>query len=239
MRIVLISLPESLERRGAAETQFRDAGLTFEFFDGINGKTATQPLFAAIDNEAYLLNAGRLPSVGEIGCFASHRAVWEYCIALNEPLIILEDDAKLLDNFAAAVAAVSELIERFGFIRLQHIRNAPRVKVAEQDGLTLYYCRKYPHGAVGYAVNPQAAEKLLASSHTLVAPTDKYIKNFWEHGQPLHCLLPASITPSILNEDSTIAGREKAATSVTLLIKRILFKSRGAIQRLRFNQHQH
>jgi glycosyl transferase family 25 len=218
--------------------QFGELGMLFEFFDGINGETATQALLHAIDEEAYLLNTGRLPSTGEIGCFASHRAVWEYCVTLNEPLIILEDDAMLLDNFPAAVNAVSALIERFGFIRLQHIRESPRVKVAEHNGLTLWYCKKYPHGAVAYAVSPEAAKKLLAGSRTVRAPTDKYIKNFWEHGQALYCLLTESVSPGVLNNDSTIAGRDAARTSLALRSKRALFKVNAAIQRALFNWRQ-
>jgi glycosyl transferase, family 25 len=237
MRIVLISLPESVDRRRAAEAQFRDADLAFEFYAGINGETANQPLFAAIDNEAYLLNAGRLPSAGEIGCFASHRAVWEYCIRINEPLIILEDDVRLLDNFPAAVTAVSEFIEGCGFIRLQSLRNEPRNLVANSGSFKLYYCKKYPLGAAGYAISPAAARKLLASSTTLSAPADKYIKSVWEHDQPLYCLLPESIDLNEFSSGSTIAGRVRPKAGLMLRINRAIFKLSCAIRRARFNRH--
>jgi len=236
MRIVLISLPDSTERRDAARKQFGDTGLEFEFFDGINGRTATTPLFDSIDEASYLLNAGRLPSKGEIGCHASHRAVWKYCIDLDEPVIILEDDAKLESNFAAAAKQVETLISDYGFIRLQHLRHHPKKKVCNAGDFELFYCEKYPHGAVGYAVNPAAAKALYEHSSTLTAPADKFIKNFWQHGQPMYCLLPESITPGILNEESTIEGRDKPPSSLALRLKRIGFKLGSAIKRAAFNR---
>ncbi len=239
MRIVLISLPDSHERRAAATAQFAEAGLPFEFFDGINGSTATTPLFDAIDENLYLLNSGRLPSPGEIGCHASHRAVWEYCVELDEPVIVLEDDAKLEASFFAATNEISKLIDTYGFIRLQHLRDAPKVRVTEAGDFDLYYCKKYPHGAVGYAINPATAKAFVRHSKILTAPADKFIKDFWIHGQPMYCLLPESITPGILNEDSTISGRGKPRNSLSLQIKRVIFKLSSAIRRLLFNlKHQ-
>lgn len=235
----MISLPDSIERGAAATEQFAKAGLEFEFFDGINGSTATDPLFEEIDHHQYLLNAGRPPSAGEIGCHASHRAVWQYCLELNEPLIVLEDDAKLGTNFSAAVNAADELIGEFNFIRLQPLRDAPKVKVCDSGIFTLYYCKKYPHGAVGYAINPAAASALVAHSRILTAPADKFIKNFWQHGQAMYCLLPDSITPGLLNEDSTIAGREKPKARLGLSLQRSLFKIHCAFRRALFNwRHQ-
>ena len=36
---------------------------------------------------------------GEVGCFLSHWYAWRYCVELNEPLLILEDDAVVTDRF--------------------------------------------------------------------------------------------------------------------------------------------
>jgi glycosyl transferase family 25 len=239
MRIVLISLPGSIERRAAAIEQFATAGLEFEFFDGINGSTAKDPLFEEVDHHQYLLNAGRPPSAGEIGCHASHRAVWQYCVELNEPLIVLEDDAKIEANFTAAVNAADELISEFNFIRLEPLGDAPKVKVCGSGIFTLYYCKKYPHDATGYAINPTAARALVTHSRVLTAPADKFIKNFWQHGQALYCLLPDSITPGALSEDSNIEGREKPKARLGLSLQRSLYKISSVFRRAAFNwRHQ-
>lgn len=42
---------------------------------------------------------GRELSDGEKACFASHHKLWQECIKLDEPIIILEDDVEFSDEF--------------------------------------------------------------------------------------------------------------------------------------------
>ena len=37
---------------------------------------------------------------GEVGCFLSHWKAWKQCIKLNEPILVLEDDAIVTENFS-------------------------------------------------------------------------------------------------------------------------------------------
>ncbi len=239
MRVVVISLPASNERRTAISSQFADAELDCEFLDGIDGNTAGSALFESIDTDAYLLNTGRGPSNGEIGCFASHKAAWQRCVDINEPIVVLEDDATLLDNFPQALKTAGLLINDFGFIRLQHLRNYAKAPVKEAGGFTLYYCEKYAHGAVGYAISPAAANHLLRNSYSLTAPVDKFLQNFWQHELPLYCLLPESVEPGPLNAASTIAGRDKPGIDVWLGLRRIVHKMWRSVRTKWFNlQHQ-
>ena len=46
-----------------------------------------------------------------IGCFLSHRACWQLCVARQTPLLIFEDDAVVDPSFAANLgAALAELM---------------------------------------------------------------------------------------------------------------------------------
>lgn len=42
---------------------------------------------------------GRELSDGEKACFASHYRLWQECVKLNEPIMILEDDVEFSDEF--------------------------------------------------------------------------------------------------------------------------------------------
>jgi len=235
MRIVLISLPDSTERREEATRQFNAAGLEFEFFDGIDGRKPGPPLFESVDLDAYAIQTGRAPRPGEIGCMASHRAVWQYCVDLNEPLIILEDDSFLEAGFPDAVKLVERWIGQYGFIRLQDLRDEPYKVVEQENDFRLVYCYKFPHGAVGYALNPDVARAFVAQTETLTAPSDKFIKNFWQHGQPLYCLLPGTIRPGELNDISTIGGRDKVTVPPLLKLRRAFAKLIWGIKRRSFH----
>ena len=37
---------------------------------------------------------------GEVGCFLSHWRIWEECVRIDEPILILEDDAIITDKFS-------------------------------------------------------------------------------------------------------------------------------------------
>ena len=47
---------------------------------------------------------------GEVGCFLSHWRLWEKCIELNEPILILEDDAVCTDRFNIKDSQTSKLL---------------------------------------------------------------------------------------------------------------------------------
>ena len=122
MKIFVISLPDQHERRATITRQLRTLDLEFEFFDAIRGTADPLPHFAAMSRLQYRLNTRRDPLPGEIGCYASHLALWRKSAELGEPLAILEDDFLAHDNFPDAIRTAGELIGEFGFIRFEPFR---------------------------------------------------------------------------------------------------------------------
>jgi glycosyl transferase family 25 len=124
MKIFVISLRGEQARRAYVQRELSDAGLPFRFFDAIEGTVAEQH-FAAIRPWSFLINARRRPTLGEIGCYASHRSLWRHCIELGEPILVLEDDCELAANFAAALKRIEALTRKYGFVRLAQDQAAP------------------------------------------------------------------------------------------------------------------
>ncbi|MFP6304290.1 glycosyltransferase family 25 protein [Helicobacter pylori] len=52
----------------------------------------------------------------EFGCYLSHYLLWKECVKLNQPVVILEDDATLESNFMQALEDC--LKSPFDFVRL-------------------------------------------------------------------------------------------------------------------------
>ena len=98
MKIVVISLKGSERRRANMRKQLSDSGLAFEFFDAVSGHDALDHVHHYDDGE-FIRNCGRSATANEIGCYASHLAVWEQCAQGTEPFLILEDDARLDPGF--------------------------------------------------------------------------------------------------------------------------------------------
>ncbi|PKM22100.1 MAG: hypothetical protein CVV10_06020 [Gammaproteobacteria bacterium HGW-Gammaproteobacteria-14] len=225
MRLFVINLKRSTARRESAARQLSATGVSFEFFDAIEGSLGYEPFFESYDERAYIINCGRPAKLGEIGCYASHLLLWKKCVELNEPIMIMEDDFQLSDGFAHSVAVCDRLIRRYGYLRLQSERRAQRRTVGEVDGLTLYYYTKVPHSMMCYAVSPETAKGFIERARVLDAPVDVMLKKSWEHRQRMFGLHPYVATESQLSTDTTIVGRVKYKKSLNLQLARFFTKA--------------
>ncbi|HEY5566502.1 MAG TPA: glycosyltransferase family 25 protein [Gammaproteobacteria bacterium] len=238
MRTHVISLVRSLARRATSRACLDPLGVDYVFFDAIAGDQGRES-FGAYDDAKYLINTGRRPIPGEIGCHASHLALWKLCASQKNPLVIMEDDAEPERNFVAALAATEYLVQRYGFVRLQSDgpnRQCPKKLIAIAGEFSLYYYEKYPYGAMCYALSPSAARALVAASGTLTGPVDLFIRRFWKHGQPLYGLSPHAVKAGPHSAQSTIPGRAKDKTPAGLRIRRLLHKAKSALDRASFNK---
>jgi glycosyl transferase family 25 len=238
MRVYVISLESSIERRSRLGQRLAALGVEHEFVRAVDGR-AGAAAFESCDLRQYQLNTGRMPSDGEVGCYASHLRLWQRCAETNEPLVVMEDDAEPHETFAAALEVADALIQRYGFLRFEY--DGPgqpaRTRPVETVGaFTAHYFVKYPYGAMCYALSPPAARAFLAASRELRAPVDQFIKRCWEHGQPLYGLLPYTVREGPLAAASTIRARTKEALPLGLRARRMLHKLGTRFRRIAFNQ---
>lgn len=238
MQVRVISLEGSSERRAAMAARLAAVGVDYELFRAVEGRAGYE-CFEACDVRQYLLNTGRTPSDGEVGCYASHVRLWAACAAADEPFVIMEDDAAPLPTFAAALDASSRLIHRYGFIRLEYDgpSHPARTREVEPAGaFAVHYFVKSPYGAMCYALSPAVARAFIASSRVLRAPVDQFIKRCWEHRQPLYGLLPYSVEGGLLASSSTIRTRTKESLATGLRARRLLHKLHTGFERAVFNR---
>ena len=211
-------------------------GIDFEFYDAIPACEIDRlKPFEACRESEWVLNTGREVTPGEIACFASHRAMWQRCVDLDEPVVIMEDDFFLMDGFDDALQQLATNVEELGFIRLQTETRA-RAKFLRKSGdFTLSRYLKAPHSMMCYGVSPGAAKKLIAGSGCVDAPVDVYVKRFWVHGQLLFGLAPYTVTESDLSSNTDICGRVKCNKSLLVRTRRSLHRLADWVRRQRFN----
>ncbi|MGB5579253.1 MAG: glycosyltransferase family 25 protein [Woeseia sp.] len=235
MRIFVISLPESVERRARIERQLAGQDVPFSFYDAINLQSDRNHYFHHCDEAQFLLNTGRTPTAGELGCFASHLMLWRTCRLLDEPILILEDDAELAADFKEALPFLKHHIRRFGFIRLQQNKKGSKHCIVRQHGRQIDFCSRYSHGSLSYALSPAVADAFIERSSVFQAPVDIFIKRYWQHGQPLFTLSPAIASLSPASRRSTIADRQPARRSVAVTMRRWWRKRCDFVARGLFN----
>jgi glycosyl transferase family 25 len=240
MRVHVINLERSVERRATLGQRLAAIGVDYELRVAVDGRIG-YAAFDSCDLREYRLNTGRTPSDGEVGCYASHLCLWQTCATSGAPLVVMEDDAAPLANFAAALGTVRRFIGRYGFIRLEF--DGPgrpaRTRLVETAGaFEVHYFSKYPYGAMCYALRPDVARAFIAASRTLRAPVDQFIKRCWEHGQPLYGLLPYSVSAGPHTVETTILARTKESLPARLRAQRVLHKLSGGVHRALFNQRR-
>lgn len=223
-------------------------GLRFEFFDAVDGNADPFRYFSDIDWWRFRLNSRRAPLPGEIGCYASHLALWRKCVALNRPIVILEDDFQLATAFPDVIRRIQPMMDTFGFIRLESLRKRQRRlkrlrpasrKVFHLGGFfNVHYLSSPPLCALAYAINPEAALSLIEASVTLAAPVDKFLQQTWVHRTPLYGVSPAVVTTSQHASLSMIGDRSRKSRNPALSVARLLHKSLGELRRIRFDKKQ-
>ena len=238
MKVFVISLQSSLDRRATVVEQMGRAGVGFEFFDALSGALGHELFFSRYDEHEYLLNCGRPAVPGEIGCYASHRALWQRCVDLNEPIIIMEDDFSLDPRFSEAVQLVGDIIGDYGYLRLQVETRARKRDVRAYGDFMVHHYTKVPHSMMCYALVPDVAMRLLERSVVLDAPVDVMLKKNWEYGVRLHGLSPYTVSDYDGGHHSTIPGRVKYRKPWRVSLQRAVRKVSWMVRAYWFNRHR-
>lgn len=121
---------------------------------------------------------------GVQGCFLSHYELWNKCVELNEPILILEHDGFMVRLFPDNIHdQYTDILNLDPYDQTDgeydtHVKNSVTLPID-------YYYRSdlkenragaYIGGAYGYLIKPSAAKKLINFSKEVGAlPTDKHI----------------------------------------------------------------
>ena len=208
MKIYIISLKRSYERRQKIMEHMASHGVEFNFFDAVDGQLG-HPLFSDYDYKKCLwFTSGKMPTKGEMGCYASHYMLWVKCLEKNEPFIILEDECIILETFKKHFGDISELVFKYDFIRLQDAIRGQLHPVENGEGYSVSLMEDNFGGAVGYAISPLAAAKLI--KHRWSLPVDCFIGLSYLHGMQSFVLSPALVAPDYYSPTTVQLGSDKA-----------------------------
>lgn len=191
--ILVISLIDATERRSKMTRQMAELGLSFQFFDAIDGRRGLSPdMEARIDRPGTLIHFGRRLSDAEYAAGLSHQAIYQMILDTGLPgAIVLEDDAILGPAFRNFMQ--SRCYERADFVQLTH-QNARVKRWARprfsQDGVDYLPLAADAYIAAGYALTRAAAAHILRGSQPLRAHAD------WPC--PLAPLRPLAALPQVI-----------------------------------------
>lgn len=209
MRTFVISLESAAERRAHIEAQFADIEQDFEFFDAIDGRKGEHPLFSKYNPAKRLKIKGYGMTPGELGCFASHYLLWEKCIALNEPIVVIEDDAQLEPCFSTSLQNIHELVQ-YGYVRLfVNGRRRPFVNIGSYATHDVVEYTRGPGATRAYFITPIAAQKFIDMAQEWLLPVDDYMDQFWSNKVACRGIRPG-IVKNETEFESSVGKLEKS-----------------------------
>lgn len=219
MKIIgfVIHLARATSRRSVAERLCADCGVPCEIADAVDGSALTAAELTAVYSPGLI--APRYPfalRAGEIGCFLSHRQIWQRLLDSDaEAALILEDDLAMSPDFVDALALAQRNLPMFGYIQFQ---TRPLVGAAldELKVCCLYQPDVTPLRTSGQLISRDTAERLLALTTHFDRPIDTFLQMHWHTGLRLGAIAPSGLSDRTAEVGgSTISQRRPLIEKLT------------------------
>lgn len=228
-RIFVISMRDSGDRRAAFTERAKGAPVDWSFFDA---RTAPVPGLTYDDAAAKIIWARSL-SAGEIGCYASHFALWKQLLDDEaDQYVVLEDDVIVDWKFIERLLEVDFHRSGIDYLRLHCLtpQGIRRVRDHYLGNRNLVELHGRAHGTQGYVVTREGARRFADQFSRIVRPVDSQLDRYWEHGLPNLCLVPFPIIEEA--GDSTI-GADRSKRTLGPMPVRLERKARSLLDRMR------
>lgn len=172
---IYINLDRSTDRNSLMQAQFAQLHWEAQRWPGIDGKRLgpeSLALYSAVDA---LLTQGRPMSLGEIGCFLSHRGIWQFVLSNNHAYcLVMEDDVIFDERLRAACTEVIQGGREFDYVNFKS--TGKKAPVASDSRLVRFLTP--PSAASCYLLSARGAQRLLAQSLPIRAALDGFMAEF-------------------------------------------------------------
>lgn len=221
-----------MERRQSISSQLNKKGISFNFFDAVNGdKLNSLPSnYARAKRLDYF---GSELTRGEIGCLLSHREIWKFADMSNSSVLILEDDIVIQDAFVQAVTYTLESVHPWDLFRLwgNPKSQTPILIWEKNERFNTVEFLEDPDGAVAYVITPEGSRKLLRYTEKFYRPVDNLIEERFDNKIKVLSIYPFSLSTN--HFASTIGERIKNSDNRPRKpILRMMYKSRRSLKKL-------
>ncbi|EOV8885672.1 glycosyltransferase family 25 protein [Campylobacter coli] len=214
MKAFIINLERSLDRKEYMQKQIQKLfeknpnlknKLEFIFFKAVDAKNKEHLEFKQHFPWWASWVLGRELSDGEKACFASHYKLWQECVKIDEPIIILEDDVEFSDEFLNNGEEYIEELSKseYEYVRLCYLTQGKMLKLNDNFLFTLDSIG----GTQGYLIKPISALKFIDNLKFWIKPVDNFMDMYYYSK-----VFTITYTPLLLKTtdiNSTIEERKK------------------------------
>ena len=182
--IFIINLKKDNARKEHMKDLCQRFNLEAEFIEAVNGKELSQEEIDSIySKDEAICEIGRELSLGEIGCFLSHKMIYQRMIDDNiEEALVLEDDIEFDKDLLLILNQIKTINDKWELILSGHHTESSRNRetlcsIWQQKYIVGKYKLARPcepaYGTYGYIINKKGASKLLKQLK-LIKPIDHF-----------------------------------------------------------------
>jgi glycosyl transferase family 25 len=188
------------------QSQMNTLDIPFTFFDAVD---ALDNNFTNYDRAVPAITQKRKGwklRDSEVACFSSHYEAWKYCVSINEPVAILEDNVDLDDTAKTAISYGLEQANKFGLVKLS-ATNSKKFKTlhALDETFSIGQYTSKTCGATAYVLSAEGAHKLVKNAEKFIEPVDDYMEKPWRHSVKVMIVYPPTFHRAAI--ESTISSR--------------------------------
>ncbi|MEO1998264.1 MAG: glycosyltransferase family 25 protein, partial [Planctomycetaceae bacterium] len=219
----VICMERASERLAHARATLTQLPLPAEILPAIDGRAMPRDAIEAVYHRC--LHRPIYPfelDTGNIGCFLSHRAVWQQIVERNlDAALVLEDDAHVDQTLLRrAVEFSATHCPPDAYLQFP-VRALPAdsTSIIYGDGIRIVCPRVTPLRTSGQWVTRGAAEKLLAVTQFLDRPIDTTLQMRWITGVCMLAIEPSGIADrtAALGGSMIGAGKDRRLTIQKLM----------------------
>jgi glycosyl transferase family 25 len=211
--VKVISMVSSNHRRAVFAEESRGTALAWGFFDALR-----QPELPLSYNENLAVSRfGRTLKPGEIGCYASHFAVWGLFLASDaQQLLVLEDDV-MVDWPAIEQLCRHDLAGKGIHVLKLFATHPLSTTVAKykllSDHSHLLLIHGYAYGTQAYVLTRRGAAALRAACAAMYMPIDWAMSRYWDYRLPNYAIFPFAVLerhgPSTIEHTQSVGGASR------------------------------
>jgi len=214
VQTIVINLPSDDARWVDVRRQFYRAGLRPIYHEATDGSVLSAAEIAGLYSTDLNRRQYHRPlSRGEIGCYASHLAVWKQFLDSGAGAVaIFEDDIEIDADLARVLDALrrspleGDLVKLIGRRREKVVERMPLL-----PGRDLVRYRRVPSLTGAYVLTRRGAQKLLARRQPFGRPVDVDIRYWWECELEVLGVHPYPVSGAAASRWTTIQNRDLPA----------------------------
>lgn len=238
-KVFVINLDDRPDKFENAKKQLDAQGIKCERISAIRGnlvpETEIKQNYDAIANKQHYL---RTMSVGEIGCYMSHRKAWKKIVDENlDYAIILEDDCKPQPDFYKTPNLLEGLVG-WHYIKLTGPRGGKTIQNSAplKDGYSIAHYNKVPIATPGQVVSQEGAKILLKNSQPFFRPVDVDLQHYWEKKIDVIGLEPKLVDTAGFDSDITAMDQKSTRKKSASFWSRVKYRLSTALDNSKANK---